>query len=72
VVQQISDENRAWTRALFIDLARDAGARDPQALAAQLVVLYDGTSVGARMDRSAAAAGAARTVAAALLDAATA
>ena len=72
VVQQVCDENRAWTRELFTDLAREAGARDPEALAAQLVVLYDGTSVGARMDRSAAAATTARAVAAALLDAATA
>jgi AcrR family transcriptional regulator len=71
VVQQVCDENRAWTRALFTDLARDAGARDPQALAAQLVVLYDGSSVGARMDRTAAAASTSRAVAAALLDAAT-
>jgi AcrR family transcriptional regulator len=71
VVQQVCDENRAWTRTLFTDLAREAGARDPQALAAQLVILYDGSSVGARMDRSAAAAGTSRAVAAALLDAAT-
>jgi hypothetical protein len=72
VVQQVCDENRAWTRRLFTDLAREAGARDPEALAAQLVVLYDGSSVGARMDRSAAAATTSRAVAAALLDAATA
>jgi AcrR family transcriptional regulator len=70
VVQRVCDENRAWTRALFTDLARDAGARDPSALAAQLVILYDGSSVGARMDRTAAAATTSRAVAAALLDAA--
>jgi AcrR family transcriptional regulator len=72
VVQEVCDENRAWTRSLFTDLAREAGARDPEALAAQLVVLYDGSSVGARMDRSASAATTSRAVAAALLDAATA
>lgn len=71
VVQQASDENRAWTRTLFTDLAREAGAGDPEALAAHLVILYDGASVGARMDRSPAAAVASRAVAAALLDAAT-
>jgi AcrR family transcriptional regulator len=71
VVEQVCDENRTWTRSLFTELARDAGAHDPQALAAQLVVLYDGSSVGARMDRSAAAAGTSRAIAAALLDAAT-
>jgi AcrR family transcriptional regulator len=71
VVQQVCDENRAWTRALLTDLSREAGAHDPHALAAQLVILYDGASVGARMDRTAAAAGTSRAVAAALLDAAT-
>jgi len=70
-VAEVSATNRAWTRELFIELARDAGARDPEALAAQLVILYDGTSVGARMDRSATAAATARAVAAALLDTAT-
>jgi AcrR family transcriptional regulator len=72
VVQEVCDQNRAWTRTLFTDLAREAGARDPEALAAQLIVLYDGSSVGARMDRTAAAATTSRAVAAALLDAATA
>ncbi|MEV8504123.1 TetR/AcrR family transcriptional regulator [Actinoplanes sp. NPDC051475] len=70
VVEEVSDANRAWTRSLFTDLAREAGAPDPAALAAQLVILYDGTSVGARMDRTPAAAVTARAVAAALLDAA--
>lgn len=72
VVQQVCDESRAWTRSLLTDLAREAGARDPQALAAQLVILYDGSSVGTRMDRTADAAVTSRAVAAALLDAATA
>lgn len=71
VVEQISDHYRAWLRGLFVELARDAGAKDPEALAAQLVILYDGTSVGARMDRGPAAATTARTMAATLLDAAT-
>jgi AcrR family transcriptional regulator len=71
VVQEVCDDYRSWTRGLFTDLARDAGAKDPQALAAQLVILYDGSSVGARMDRTPAAATTSRAVAAALLDAAT-
>src|SRR4051812_40776656 len=50
-VQLVSDSSRAWTRGLFNELARDAGAKDPAALAGQLVILYDGASVGARMDR---------------------
>ncbi|HEV8174915.1 MAG TPA: TetR/AcrR family transcriptional regulator [Actinoplanes sp.] len=72
VVEQVCDNNRAWLRGLLVELARDAGAKDPEALAAQLVILYDGTLVGARMDRSPGAAATARATAAALLDAATA
>jgi AcrR family transcriptional regulator len=71
-VAEVCATNRAWTRELFVELARDAGARDPAALAAQLVILYDGSTVGARMDHTAVAARTARAVAAALLDAATA
>ncbi|MEV4637691.1 TetR/AcrR family transcriptional regulator [Actinoplanes sp. NPDC049548] len=70
VVQEVSDASRAWTRRLLTDLAREAGAKDPEALAAQMVILYDGSTAGARMDRSPAAAVTARTLAAALLDAA--
>ncbi|MDT5031254.1 MAG: hypothetical protein QOC94_1425 [Actinoplanes sp.] len=70
-VAEVCDTNRAWTRELFTTLAEQAGAHDPAALAAQLVLLYDGTSVGARMDRTPGSAATARTIAAALLDAAT-
>jgi AcrR family transcriptional regulator len=70
-VQEVSDSSRAWTRALLADLARDAGVADPETLAEQLTILYDGANVGARMDRSPAAAVVARTVATTLLDAAT-
>jgi hypothetical protein len=69
-VSRIGAEQRAWTRGLFTELARDVGATDPQHLAQQLVVLYDGTMVGASMDRGPAAARVAREVAAGLLDAA--
>ncbi|MDY7087485.1 MAG: TetR/AcrR family transcriptional regulator [Actinomycetota bacterium] len=70
-VEEVSNANRAWTRGLFFELSRDGGARDPAALADQLVVLYDGAMVGARMDRGAQAALTARSVAATLLAAAT-
>jgi AcrR family transcriptional regulator len=70
VVQEESDATRAWTRALFTDLAREAGARDPEALAGQLVILYDGSMAGARLDPAAQAPVQARAMAAALLDAA--
>jgi AcrR family transcriptional regulator len=68
-IEQATDEYRAWVRSLFVDLARAAGAPDPQQLARQLILLYDGATISARMDRDPAAAAAARAVAAALLDA---
>lgn len=68
--RQVSDEARAWLRELIESLAREAGARRPQALAQQLVLLYDGAATAAQMDRSAEAAQAARALAAQLIDAA--
>src|ERR1700748_468668 len=70
VAEQVTQEYRAWTRALFTDLARDAGAADPATLGAQLHLLYDGVNWAARIDRDLEAAGRARAAAAALLDAA--
>jgi len=70
--EALSQESRSWTRALFRDLARETGAADPERLADQLVLLYDGALVGARMDQNPSAAASARAVAAALIDAATA
>lgn len=70
-VEQANDAYRAWVRSLFRALARSAGAIDPAALAAQLVLLYDGAAVGARMDRNSRAAKAARIAAETLVDAAT-
>ena len=67
-VEAESDKSRAWSRSLFTDLARAAGVTDPEALAGQFVLLYDGATVGARMDRNPAAAASARAVAAVLLD----
>ena len=69
-VEQVSNANRAWTRGLFTELARDAGVPDPPGLADQLMLLYDGASVGARMDKNAGAASLARLVATRLVDAA--
>jgi AcrR family transcriptional regulator len=70
-IEEVSDESRAWVRSLLAELARTAGATDPERLARQLALLYDGATVSARMDRDPTAAAAARTVAAALVDAAT-
>ncbi|MGH3494989.1 MAG: TetR/AcrR family transcriptional regulator, partial [Sciscionella sp.] len=69
-VQEVSDEHRGWIRRLFLDLASEAGAADPQPLARQLCLLYDGMVVSAWMDRDPSAAGTARVVATALVDAA--
>jgi AcrR family transcriptional regulator len=69
-VEQVSNANRAWTRGLFTELAGEAGVADPAALADQLMILYDGASVGARMDHQPGAAINARAVAECLLDAA--
>jgi len=69
-VEEVSDQSRAWTRALFTELAEAAGVADPARLADQLVLLYDGATVGARMDRTAATCVAARAIAETLLDAA--
>lgn len=66
-VQEVCDTTRAWTRGLFTELARDAGARHPEQLTAQLMVLYDGAMAGARMDRRPQAMADARAVAATLL-----
>ena len=67
-IVQATDTYRAWVRELFTELAAAVGAADPAQLAGQLVLLYDGAGVSARMDRDPSAAAAARTVAAALVD----
>lgn len=67
-VTRACSDSRAWLRNLFVELARDAGAPDPAGLAGKLVVLYDGATVGASMDRDPGRAVEARAMAAALLD----
>ncbi|QXC59224.1 TetR/AcrR family transcriptional regulator [Aquihabitans sp. G128] len=67
---EVSREVRAWTRALFTELATAAGAAEPAAVGRQLHLLYDGATLSARMDREADAARAARAAAAGILDAA--
>jgi AcrR family transcriptional regulator len=67
-VEEVRDRHRAWVRELFAGLLREAGVRDADALSAQLVLLYDGSMVGAQLDHSAAPGDAARAAAAALVD----
>jgi AcrR family transcriptional regulator len=69
-ILDVAEEYRGWVRTLFAELAREAGVKEPDVLARQLVLLYDGAGIAARMDHDRAAAAAARTVAATLLDAA--
>jgi AcrR family transcriptional regulator len=70
VVEKAAADYRSWVRGLFTDLAREAGVPEPEGLARQLHLLYDGASLSARMDHDQSAATAARTAATALLDAA--
>jgi AcrR family transcriptional regulator len=69
-VDEETNDYRAWVHQLFFDLAEQAGAKEPKALAQQLVVLYDGAGISAWMDQDPTAENAARTVAAALVEAA--
>lgn len=69
-VETAADEYRGWFRTLFLELAREAGARRPEALAKQLCLVYDGASIGAWMDRDPSAVSTAIAVATALVDAA--
>ncbi|HWF56632.1 MAG TPA: TetR/AcrR family transcriptional regulator [Solirubrobacteraceae bacterium] len=57
-------------RALFTELAQDAGIADPPLLASQLQMVYDGAGQSAKMERDPAIAGPARAAAAALIAAA--
>ncbi|MEU8980422.1 TetR/AcrR family transcriptional regulator [Streptomyces sp. NPDC048309] len=70
VVEQTAQDYRAWLHELFFDLAQQAGAKDAKSLAQQLVLLYDGAGISAWMDRDPSAETAARSVAAALVEAA--
>jgi AcrR family transcriptional regulator len=67
-VEQAADDHRAWVRTLLTDLAEQTGATDPEALARQLHLLYDGAGLSARMDRDPSAALTAREAAMALVD----
>ncbi len=67
-VKAMCDESRAWNLALFADLAREAGAADPDRVARELRLLYDGASLSAHVDTDSTAVAAARTMAQRVLD----
>ena len=64
----VCDESRGWMRSLFVDLAKEAGARDAAALGNKLLLLYDGAAVSAQMDQNKASLANAREVAELLLE----
>ena len=70
-VRSACEDAREWMRQLFLDIAREARATDPETLARQLTVLYDGASVSAQFGGGATAVASARASAGLLLDAAT-
>ena len=70
LIEQAATEYRSWIRALFIDLAEQAGATDPAELARQLQIIYDGGIIAAWMDSDPSIATSGRAAAEALLDAA--
>jgi AcrR family transcriptional regulator len=68
--EQAAQGYRHWVRGLLTDLATQAGVPDPEALAGQLQLLYEGSGQSARMDHDPGVAMVAREAAAVLLDAA--
>ncbi len=70
-VSQVCLESRSWVRGLFVELSRDLGASDPEALGRQLVMLYDGAAVAASMERDTGAADRAKACATILIAAQT-
>jgi AcrR family transcriptional regulator len=68
-ISQACSNTRGWLRGLFRELAGEYGAADPQRLASRLVLLYDGATVSAAMDRNLEVVQEARATAEWLLDA---
>jgi AcrR family transcriptional regulator len=66
-IKRACDDSRAWLRGQFTELARSAGAPDPESLGRQLALLYDGAAMTAYLDQDLAAPLAARAVAERLL-----
>jgi AcrR family transcriptional regulator len=69
-VKSVCEESRAFILGKFTDLAREAGASEPELLGKQLVLLYDGASIAAHLDGNRNAASTARALAAQMLSSA--
>ena len=71
LVEHAADQFRAWIRAMFTDLAEQAGAPNPAGLGRLLHLIYDGAGLAGRMDHhDAGIAPSVREAVQALLDAA--
>jgi AcrR family transcriptional regulator len=71
-VKSVCEESRGFILGKFTDLAREAGASEPELLGKQLVLLYDGASIAAHLDANRNAVSTARALAAQMLSAASA
>jgi AcrR family transcriptional regulator len=69
LIDKAADAYRAWILTLFTDLSTQAGAANPDRLARQLQVIYDGAGVAAHLDHDPSIAQSARAAAQALLEA---
>ncbi len=69
-VARSAGEFRRWIRQLLTDLTHEVGAPDPEELARQLNIVYDGGITAAWMDHDPSIASSSRAAAAALIDAA--
>src|SRR5215472_205782 len=70
VAEQAAEGYRRWVRELLTSLAAEAGVAEPEVLARQLHLLYEGSGQSVRMDHDISAAMVAQGAAAVLLDAA--
>ena len=61
-------EYRSWVSEMFTNLARDAGAKNPEQLGTQLLTLHDGATLGSTMDGGGERAAVAKELARTLLD----
>lgn len=68
LIEHAADDYRTDIRALFTRLAEQAGVPEPDALARQLHLIYDGAGISAHMDHDPTAPVGARAAAASLLD----
>jgi AcrR family transcriptional regulator len=66
-VKSVCEESRGFILGKFTELAREAGASEPELLGKQLVLLYDGASIAAHLDGNRDAASTARALAAQML-----